>query len=447
MPSPRLRLSSPLALVLAAGLVLGSPAPVLAADQATALNAAWSTTSPVYGQQVRVSGGVSPWRGGFLFGGRTVQLQRLDGTTWRVLASARLTSSSYAFAFTSTFIGRKAYRVFVPATGSATSAARTTWVVTRKIPSSLTVAVSRTQVTPRTPVSLSGRVVGGTVAGRSVRVYRRLDSGPRLVASGRTGSSGDFAVSVPTWHYTNDALLVRVLPTSTTARAQSADLTNRVVPGYTPAGSSTQWRPLHTYHRMRFNGCRPSITYRVNPGALGSTYVNEVLSVAARLQVATGIPMRYLGRTSAVPGSGGAWPSDSNVVVAWSTPSRTRWDLSGATVGRGGVTRTRPARDVRGYVDEITRGGVVLDSTFRRWRPGFRTGVSRGKVLLHELGHVMGLGHVGSQSQLMYTDITSRTRWGAGDLNGLQRVGVGGGCMTHPYSRAGRLAGPTTSSP
>lgn len=433
MPTARRHLLAPAVLILSMGLLLAAPAPVHAADQPTAMSAAWSTTSPVYGQQVRVSGSISPWGGGFLFGGRTVQLQRLDGTTWRVLARERLRSTNYSFTFTSTLIGRKAYRVFVPATGSATAAARTTWISTRKIPSSVVATTSRRQVTPTTPVSVSGRVFGGNVAQRTVRVYRRLDSGPRMVAWTRTDSSGYFAVRVPTWYYTKDALLVRVLSTPTTARAQSTDLAARVVPAYTPAGTAGQWRPIYTRHRMRFNGCRGSIPYRVNPGALGSTFIREVRQVATRLQIATGIPMRYVGTTSAVPGSSRAWPADANVVIAWSTPSRTRWDLSGSTVGRGGVIRTRPARDVRGYVNEITRGGVVLDATFGRWRPGFRSGISRGKVLLHELGHVMGLGHVASTSQLMYTDVTSRTRWGAGDLNGLQRVGLGGGCMSHPY--------------
>jgi hypothetical protein len=46
-------------------------------------------------------------------------------------------------------------------------------------------------------------------------------------------------------------------------------------------------------------------------------------------------------------------------------------------------------------------------------------------VLLHEFGHVFGLGHVDSSGELMYHDNIGRTSFGAGDLAGLRLLGQG----------------------
>lgn len=46
-------------------------------------------------------------------------------------------------------------------------------------------------------------------------------------------------------------------------------------------------------------------------------------------------------------------------------------------------------------------------------------------TLLHEFGHVLGLGHVNSRSELMYPRATERTSLGAGDLEGLRLLGQG----------------------
>jgi hypothetical protein len=46
-------------------------------------------------------------------------------------------------------------------------------------------------------------------------------------------------------------------------------------------------------------------------------------------------------------------------------------------------------------------------------------------VLLHEFGHVFGLGHVDSSRELMHEDNTDLTSFGPGDLEGLRRLGQG----------------------
>ena len=46
-------------------------------------------------------------------------------------------------------------------------------------------------------------------------------------------------------------------------------------------------------------------------------------------------------------------------------------------------------------------------------------------VLLHEFGHVVGLDHVDSSDELMHGDLSDRTTFGDGDLEGLRRIGQG----------------------
>jgi len=51
-------------------------------------------------------------------------------------------------------------------------------------------------------------------------------------------------------------------------------------------------------------------------------------------------------------------------------------------------------------------------------------------VLMHELGHVVGLDHSTMTDQVMFPGTGGgRTTWGQGDLAGLQRVGRPAGCL------------------
>ncbi|WP_269320367.1 matrixin family metalloprotease [Nocardioides sp. URHA0032] len=46
-------------------------------------------------------------------------------------------------------------------------------------------------------------------------------------------------------------------------------------------------------------------------------------------------------------------------------------------------------------------------------------------VVMHELGHVLGLGHVEDPAQLMYSSNAGQLTYGAGDLNELAKLGSG----------------------
>ena len=46
-------------------------------------------------------------------------------------------------------------------------------------------------------------------------------------------------------------------------------------------------------------------------------------------------------------------------------------------------------------------------------------------IVLHELGHIVGLAHVDDPHELMYGDNIGMTDFGPGDLTGLARLGQG----------------------
>ena len=72
---------------------------------------------------------------------------------------------------------------------------------------------------------------------------------------------------------------------------------------------------------------------------------------------------------------------------------------------------------------------------------GFGPGTAWGRVVLHELGHIVGLGHVGRSDQLMFAELgvqSGPAEYHAGDLAGLRLIGKEAGCVATPAPPAGR---------
>jgi hypothetical protein len=125
-------------------------------------------------------------------------------------------------------------------------------------------------------------------------------------------------------------------------------------------------------------------------------------------------------RAATLPGSGKA---ATPVLIAWSNETDSP-DLAGYIAGYSGPT------GVDGGVPGSRRyvsGQVVLDGRdFARVlsRPGGKA-VARA-IVLHELGHLVGLAHVSDRSQIMFSEATPQVvDYASGDLTGLARLGQG----------------------
>jgi hypothetical protein len=110
------------------------------------------------------------------------------------------------------------------------------------------------------------------------------------------------------------------------------------------------------------------------------------------------------------------------VVIGWSTEAKSP-DLEGNTSGVGGPMVTRGAYGT----DEYLRSGTVL-LDLDEFPVDFSNEVERAKakaLVMHELGHVVGLDHVSDSSELMFPAATTTMEWGPGDLAGLAVAGAG----------------------
>jgi len=192
----------------------------------------------------------------------------------------------------------------------------------------------------------------------------------------------------------------------------------------------------------RWDPCRP-IGYRVNRTQATRGAVKDVKKAIHRVSNATGLTFVYRGTTTRIPQAQWtkhAYPADTQLIIAWIRPPQSTLMPRGVATleslaGRGGAWHV-PARDKTGRLwGRYDRGYAVLNAGMH-FPAGFRaTGRSgsRGRELMHELGHVVGLDHPreGGRQQIMYPVLTRKpAHWGRGDLTGLRLVGAGGGCLT-----------------
>jgi hypothetical protein len=206
-----------------------------------------------------------------------------------------------------------------------------------------------------------------------------------------------------------------------------------------PAGSSSSYTFMtaNAGGPVRWNPCAP-IHYVTNLAEAPAGAANLVTGALAQLSAATGIHFVNDGPTTEIPSAarqpyqpsryGQRW---APVVIAWARPSETDVLPGGNVIGEGGSTWVQAGSGPKIYVS----GEVVIDSANTgTLAPSFGAGSTLGELLLHELGHVTGLGHTTDQAQIMYPVLLPipAATYGAGDLAGLARLGAGNGCLSTP---------------
>jgi hypothetical protein len=180
---------------------------------------------------------------------------------------------------------------------------------------------------------------------------------------------------------------------------------------------------------VRWDPCK-EIGYKVNAYLGGREGLRDVQAAVARLSAASGLRFRYLGSTTFVPSVGRSQSAVAPLVIAWARPYGQAGGSSysrPSETGRGGWSATwgagKPVRITSGYV--VVRAGQPLAM-------GFGKGVTRGRVLLHELGHAVGLDHVHDPVMAMDDVVSYRSpiaAYQAGDRTGLRKVGNPTGCV------------------
>jgi hypothetical protein len=193
----------------------------------------------------------------------------------------------------------------------------------------------------------------------------------------------------------------------------------------TLAPSSTGWGPefVDSLGRpARINPCVP-MEYAVNLDRAPVGALEVVKGAVASLTAASGLRFTFTGLTNDRPGSPGAPALSSSrrrVLIGWTAPGE---QLGGAT--RVGLTRPRAVSTPNGPV--IVGADILISSERVFAEAGAVSHESMRLVLLHELGHAVGLRHVDESSQVMSPVAEPwLTEYGNGDRIGLRTLGSGG---------------------
>lgn len=150
---------------------------------------------------------------------------------------------------------------------------------------------------------------------------------------------------------------------------------------------------------------------------------------ASEISRATGLQFVVEGPTDEPPSEnrpaingaryGNRW---SPVLLAWTNPTVVP-RLAGDVAGLGGPDGATYAKSVDQH---WVSGLVYLDGpTFRAIMRRPDGWAQARAIVMHELGHLVGLTHVTNQHELMAARNDGRTTFGDGDLEGLRQLGVG----------------------
>jgi hypothetical protein len=205
-----------------------------------------------------------------------------------------------------------------------------------------------------------------------------------------------------------------------------------------PSGRTSSFAFLHvdgeTALPARYDPCTP-LHYVVNREGTTETSMADLRRGMREISEASGIGFAFDGYTeesvsrSRSPYQPKRYGSDrwAPVLIAW-VPQSEMLVPDDQAVGAAGSVYVRNPQGELVYVT-----GTITFNSEARLLPGYGFGDSWGDVILHELGHLVGLAHVSDTTQVMNPDVTGGdARLGSGDLEGLHQLGRAGGCLDTP---------------
>ncbi|MFD5276114.1 matrixin family metalloprotease [Pseudarthrobacter sp. NPDC058362] len=178
---------------------------------------------------------------------------------------------------------------------------------------------------------------------------------------------------------------------------------------------------------VAYDPCRP-LHYVVRPDFAPPGTDRLIRESVAAVSAATGLQFVDDGATDEAPSAeresyqpdryGKRW---APILIVWSTPEESP-DLAGRVAGTGGSSSIRIDREPYVYVT----GQVHLDAPDLSQTLAGPDGPALVRaVIMHELGHVVGLDHVNDRTQLMHEENSGQLGFGAGDRAGLAVLGTG----------------------
>ena len=179
---------------------------------------------------------------------------------------------------------------------------------------------------------------------------------------------------------------------------------------------------------VAYDPCRP-VSYLVRAAGEPAGGAELVRWAFGQLSAATGLQFVDEGAVDEAPDVerrayqperyGDRW---APVLIAWSTPAETSM-LTDGVLGRAGPDSfgTEDPESLRLVSGLAVFNGPALDQQLRSGDDS-----KARAVLLHELGHLVGLDHVQDPYQVMYdTNAYPLPVYRAGDLRGLEKLGLG----------------------
>ncbi|MFT4264641.1 MAG: hypothetical protein QM572_14740 [Nocardioides sp.] len=156
-------------------------------------------------------------------------------------------------------------------------------------------------------------------------------------------------------------------------------------------------------------GCGP-IHYLISEAQLPDDFRTVVDGAIGKVSAATGFRFYFDGMTPDRNFDAHRIPGSSGPVLIGFANSSEAGQFAGDVIGLGGSV---VGPDGAHY----GTGSIMLDSVKYADTPDL---AERQAIVMHELGHVLGLAHVHDDGELMNEDNVGRTEFGPGDLEGLR---------------------------